>query len=321
MYKARDLPSLDLLKAFEAAARHLSFTRAGAELFLSQSAVSRQIQQLEAQLGTALFVRRTRALLLTDAGQRYYRDVSQALHQLREAGAGLHEVAEGRVVTVTTAMTFASLWLVPRLADFQQQHPEIEVRVAADNQLRDLDRDRLDVSIRYSPRKTAGPGAVQLFGERVAPVCSPQLLKKNVLRRPEDLARFVLLHFEDPDNLTPWLAWASWFEAMNAPSITPRGVLRFSHYDMALRAAASGQGVALGRMPLIQPMLDDGTLVEPLAAARFSAGTRDRAYWLNVAQGARERSEVRIFMQWLRAQAAVPVKNKTGGTVSPVKHK
>lgn len=304
MNKARDLPSLDLLKAFEAAARHLSFTRAGAELFLSQSAMSRQIQQLERQLDTPLFIRRTRALLLTDAGRRYYRDVSQALHQLREAGAGLRAVSEDRVVTVTTAMTCASLWLVPRLADFQQQHPEIEVRVAADNQVRDLERDRLDVAIRYSPRKTAGPGAVRLFGERVAPVCSPLLLKKHPLRRPEDLARFVLLHFDDPDNLTPWLAWDSWFEAINKPPVTPRGGLRFSHYDMALRAATSGQGVALGRLPLIQPMLDDDALTEPLAASRHSVDTRDRAYWLIAAPGSRERPEVCTFMQWLRDQAS-----------------
>lgn len=305
MNKARDLPSLDLLKAFEAAARHLSFTRAGAELFLSQSAMSRQIQQLETQLGMPLFIRRTRALLLTDAGRRYYRDVSQALHQLREAGAGLRAAPDSRVVTVTTAMTCASLWLVPRLADFQQQHPEIEVRVAADNQVRDLERDRLDVAIRYSPRKTAGPGAVRLFGERVAPVCSPLLLKKHPLRRPEDLARFVLLHFDDPDNLTPWLAWESWFGAINKPPVTPRGVLRFSHYDMALRAATSGQGVALGRLPLIQPLLDDGALIEPLAASRHSVDTRDRAYWLIAAPDSRERPEVRTFMQWLRAQAAL----------------
>jgi DNA-binding transcriptional LysR family regulator len=310
MNKARDLPSLDLLKAFEAAARHLSFTRAGAELFLSQSAMSRQIQQLERQLGTPLFIRRTRALLLTDAGRRYYRDVSQALHQLRQAGAGLRAAPDSRVVTVTTAMTCASLWLVPRLADFQQQHPEIEVRVAADNQVRDLERDRLDVAIRYSPRKTAGPGAVRLFGERVAPVCSPLLLKKHPLRRPEDLARFVLLHFDDPDNLTPWLAWESWFGAINKPPVTPRGVLRFSHYDMALRAATSGQGVALGRLPLIQPMLDDGALIEPLAASRHSVDTRDRAYWLITAPDSRERPEVRTFMQWLRAQAALSEKEK-----------
>jgi len=153
MHKSRDLPSLELLKAFEVAARRLSFTRAGDELFLSQSAVSRQIQQLETQLGTPLFIRRTRALLLTESGQRYYRDVSQALNQLRAAGASLAATPTGRLVTVTTTVTFASLWLVPNLADFQQQHPDVEVRIAADNAVRDLEGGQLDVAIRYATRQ------------------------------------------------------------------------------------------------------------------------------------------------------------------------
>src|SRR6187551_3842476 len=130
MHKPRDLPSLDLLKAFEAAARRLSFTKAGAELFLSQSAVSRQIQQLEEQLGVQLFLRRTRALLLTDAGQRYFRAVAQVLEQLRDATVRLGAASQARTVTVTTTVTFAALWLVPRLADLQEKHPEVAVHVA-----------------------------------------------------------------------------------------------------------------------------------------------------------------------------------------------
>lgn len=309
MYKPQELPSLDLLKAFEAAARHLSFTRAGAELFLSQSAVSRQIQQLESQLATPLFIRRTRALLLTDAGQRYYRDVSQALHQLREAGAGLHAAGAERVVTVTAAMTFASLWLVPQLADFQQQHPEIQIHVAADNAMRDLERDRMDVAIRYSTRKHAGPGALRLFGERVLPMCSPKLLGKRRPRRAEDLGDFVLLDFEDPQQLTPWLTWEAWFEAMDTPRPKARGVLRFSHYDMMLRAAINGQGIALGRLPLIGALLDDGTLVAPLPGARYSTSTRNRDYWLMTTPAARERPAVQTFTQWLRQRTALLEKN------------
>lgn len=305
---SRDLPSLDLLKAFEAAARLLSFTRAGAELFLSQSAVSRQIQQLEAQLGVPLFLRRTRALLLTEAGQRYYRDVSQALHQLREAGASLAATRGDRVVTVTTAMTFASLWLVPQLADFQQQHPDIAVHVAADNAVRDLERERMDVAIRYSTRALAGPGALRLFGERVLPVCSPRLLEQHALREPADLRHFVLLNFEDPQQLTPWLTWDVWFEVMQLPLPAAKSMLRFSHYDMMLRAALNGQGVALGRLPLIASMLEDGSLLAPLAGARYSASTRDRAYWLMATAAAGERPEVQTFMRWIRTRAALLAK-------------
>lgn len=304
MYKPRDLPSLDLLKAFESAARQLSFTRAGAELFLSQSAVSRQIQQLEAQLGAPLFIRRTRALLLTEAGQRYYRDVNQALHQLREAGANLNAVPDSRIVTITTTVTFASLWLVPHLADFQRQHPQIETRIAADNAVRDLERDRLDVAIRYATRKRAGPGAVRLFGERVLPVCSPKLLGKNKLRGPADLNRFVLLQFDDPTQLNPWVSWDVWFETMRAAPPAPRGVLHFSHYDMLVQAAINGQGFALGRLPLIGSLLENGTLVAPLTAARFSATAQDRAYWLMAAPAASERPEVQTFMAWLVEKTA-----------------
>ena len=299
----RDLPSLDLLKAFECAARHLSFTRAAAELFLSQSAISRQIQQLEAQLGIALFVRRTRQLLLTEAGQRYYRDVSQALHQLRAAGAALRAGSETRDVTITTTVTFASLWLVPQLADFQRRHPGIEVRVAADNAIRDLDRDRIDVAIRYSTRKLAGPGATRLFGERVLPVCSPRLLKHVVVRMPEDLARFVWLHYDGAVQSAPWLTWEVFFEAMRRPQPVPKGVLRFSHYDLLLGAAVGGQGVALGRLPLIGSLIESGALVAPLAESQSAATARDRAYWLISAPSARARPAVGAFTAWLERRA------------------
>jgi DNA-binding transcriptional LysR family regulator len=311
MHKPHDLPALDLLKAFESAARHLSFTRAGTELYLSQSAVSRQIQQLENQLGVPLFIRRTRALLLTEQGQRYYRDVSQALHQLREAGANLSTINGGHIVTVTTTLTFASLWLVPQLVDFQQQHPQIEIRIAAGNAVRDLERDRMDVAIRYATPKLVSPEATRLFGESVLPVCSPQLLKNKRPQRPGDLNDFVLLHYEDPTMFTPWLSWEVWFETMKAAAPAPRGVLRFSHYDMMVRAAIGGQGIALGRLPLIESMLDDGTLVAPLAGTRYSATTLERAYWMIATPSAQERAEVQTFMQWL-ARKAAPLARRTG---------
>src|SRR5829696_2931475 len=173
----RDLPaSLDLLRGFEAAARLLSFTSAATELSLTQSAVSRQLQQLEEQLGIKLFERRTRALLLTEAGELYYRKVSEALTQLREATAAVR-VKTSPVVRVTTTVSFASLWLVPRLAQFQAEHGDIAVHVVADNIVRDWERQGMDAAIRYSPQDIAGPNAMFLFGEQVAPVASPALLK------------------------------------------------------------------------------------------------------------------------------------------------
>jgi len=302
------LPSLDLLKAFEAAAKHLSFTKAGEALSLSQSAVSRQIQQLEDQLGAKLFLRRTRALLLTDAGQRYSRDVGRIFEQLREATARVRAGAAYGTVTVTTSVTFASLWLVPRLGNFQELNPAINVHVAADNALSDLDRDRLDVSIRYSTRRLAGREAVKLFGERVVPVCSPGLLAKGSPSGPEDLAKFTLIHFEDPVHEMPWLSWGVWFEVMKAKPVSPGSALRVSHYDHVIRAALDGQGIALGRLPLIEGLLQEGKLVMPLRDLRFRTDAADRAYWLLVSQTARSRRDVLKFIEWVHEQAGVPPK-------------
>lgn len=298
------LPALDLLKAFAAAARHLSFTKAGAELFLSQSAVSRQIQQLEEQLGTALFIRRTRALLLTDAGQRYYREVADILERLREATARLHARGTAATVTVTTTVTFASLWLVPRLGDFRERHPEVSVHVAADSSLRDLERDRLDVSIRYAPRRLAGRDALRLFGESVVPVCSPKLRKRaGRIETPADLSHVPLIHFEDHPQQLPWLAWDVWFETMRLKRPAAAGGMRYSHYDQVVQAAVEGQGVALGRLPFVAPLLKEGKLVLPLQGARYRMSAQDRAYWVVTSQAARGRPEVQKFTEWLKMQA------------------
>jgi LysR family glycine cleavage system transcriptional activator len=299
----RDLPaSLDLLRGFEAAARLLSFTAAAAELFVTQSAVSRQVQQLEEQLGVKLFERRTRALVLTDAGDRYYRDVSRALVQLREATAAVR-AQTAPIVRVTTTLTFASLWLVPRLAAFQKANEDISVHVVADNVVRDLERTSLDVALRYCPEDAAGPGAERLFGEEVAPVAAPALLKGARVRNVDDLLRLPLIELEDPNGTTLWLSWKVWCEAMGAARPrTPRG-LTFSHYDQVVQAATAGQGVALGRFPLLDPFLSERRLVLPLKGRQYATLAR-RAYWLVVAPGAAQRAEVRTFIAWLRRQVA-----------------
>lgn len=305
MHKTRDLPALDLLKSFEASARLLSFTKAGQELFLSPSAVSRQIGQLESQLGVALFLRRVRSLLLTDAGQAYYREIGDLLQKLREATARLSRPQASGVVTVTTTITFASLWLVPRLADFQRRHSEISVHVAADNAFRDLKSGGLDLSIRYCTREMAGPGAEKLFGERVVPVCSPALISGRTLAKPEDLAGFTLLHFEDPDGRGPGLSWDVWFEVMRMRPVRGKSSLRFSHYDQLMRAAIEGQGVALGRIPLVEPWIREGRLAMPFKDKRFSIGAKNRAYWLLLSPIAAKKNNVQTFAAWLREQVGV----------------
>jgi DNA-binding transcriptional LysR family regulator len=304
MRSRRDLPALDLLKAFAAAARHLSFTKAGAELFLSQSAVSRQIQMLETQLGVRLFERQVRSLLLTEAGQIYYREIVPILEKLREATARVAEPQSTGTVTVTCSISFASLWLVPRLSDFQRRYPDTVVHIAANNLIRDLKKERLDAAIRYSTRAMAGDNAVKLFGERVVPVCSPELLARHPLSTPDELKQSVLLHYQDPDGLAPWLSWSTWFEVMQLEPAGGKGSLHFNHYDQVIRAAIDGQGIALGRLPLVEELIRAGKLATPLTGKRYSMGAKDRAYWLVTSPLAAGRRDVQAFAAWLREQAS-----------------
>lgn len=299
MSRAR-LPSMELLRGFEAAARHLSFTRAGAELHLTQSAVSRQVRSLEEELGTRLFDRRPRALVLTRAGEQYYREVARLLAQLLEATCRARRSRAEGEVRVTTTPTFASLWLIPRLAQFQRRHASIRVHVVAENVLRNLERDDFDVAIRYSPRASAAPGAARLFAEQLVPLCSPKL--GRTLRRPADLARFVLIHFKDLEGYAPWLSWDTWFADAGVPVVEGRGALYFSHYEQAMRAAVGGQGVALGRLPVVDDLLRDGRLVAPLGAGHAVA-LQDKTYWLMTAERHRQRREVHAFAAWLRRNA------------------
>ena len=296
------LPSLDLLKGFEAVARHLSFTRAAAELFVTQSAVSRQVRQLEEQLGVRLFERRARAVVLTEAGYQYYTELAPLLKQIE---ALTHKVAAARDVRrlrVTTTLTFSSLWLVPRLAAFQERHPDVHVHVVADNVPRDLARDDFDLAVRFCAQADAGAGAAKLFGEVLTPVMSPRLLGRRRLKRLEDLNGYVLLHFHDLEARAPWLSWDHFFAEAGSAGVHGKGAGYFSHYDQALRAARAAQGVALGRFPAIDTLVQDGELLAPFARERAIA-LPDRAYWLIVPPQRAAKPEVALFVSWLRDEA------------------
>jgi len=300
------LPPLDLIRGFEAAARHLSFTRAAQELFLTQSAVSRQIQGLEEQLGVALFERHHRALLLTEEGQLLYRSAASVMRELQETMERIRGRTQACMVTVTAMLTFSSLWLVPRLPAFRQQHPRIDVRIAADNEVLDLERSRIDVAIRYVPKDRAPPGAEQLFAEEVLPVCSPRLLRdrSRPLKSPADLRHHTLLHDHDPEGRTPWLEWATWFQSQGLAGVEQAGELRFSHYDQMIQAAVSGQGVALGRFPMMRDLIRRRQLVAPFEP-RLLSGKRpqsSRAFYVVLATRA-QRPEVHAFVAWLRQEA------------------
>lgn len=298
----RELPSLDLLKGFEAAARHLSFTKAGEELFLTQSAISRQVQALEAQLGVQLFQRRIRALLLTDEGQRYFKAVRAALDDLRAATLSVRAGRSSAALTVATTVSFASLWLVPRLVRFQSAHPGIQVRLVAENRIQDLERERIDVAVRYCPPAMAGPGAARLFGVRVLPVASPGVCRAARLERPGDLARCVLLEYDEAER-TPWLTWRVWFETMRVAMPKPADMVRFSQPDQVIHAAVAGQGVALGSVPLANELLRSGRLVAPFGRRLTSPGLA-RAYYAILAPRAADRAAALAFVDWLKSAAA-----------------
>jgi DNA-binding transcriptional LysR family regulator len=296
------LPSLDLLRGFEAAARLLSFTRAGEELHLTQSAVSRQMQELESQLGTKLFERRHRALALTDAGQQFYPAAAQVLATMRAATDRLRAQAGRGTLSVTTTHSFAALWLIPRLAGFTRAHAGIDVRISADTRVQDLARDGLDVAIRHGPASLAGPNAERLFGERVFPVCSPKLLRdsRRPLKEPADLRHHVLLQYDDPDARHPWLHWRTWLEVERLAELKPAGRLTFSGYEQIIAAAIAGHGVALGRSPLLNDALATGELVAPFKRTADPA----RAYYAVVSLNAQGRPEVAAFVAWLKRESA-----------------
>ena len=308
---ANTRPSLDLLRGFEAAARHLSFTNAAHELFITQSAVSRQIKALEERLGVVLFVRGARGIAMTEAGERLYRVVSAALAQLQEAIASLTNTGS-RTVTLSCTLAFCSLWLIPRLSSFQKAHPGVEVRLSASNEVVNLERSRIDLAVRYAPAQRAPAGALRLFGEAVAPMCSPALLKdkSRPLRRIEDLRHHILLHLDEPMGPLPWLSWSTWLEAAGVSQLQPAGSMHFNHYEQVIRAALSGQGVALGRMPLLGGLVNDGSL----ALLFPDSAASNRAYWVITSDAARERAEVGWFVEWLMRECAAQVTENGSST-------
>ncbi|MFQ6018797.1 MAG: transcriptional regulator GcvA, partial [Kiloniellaceae bacterium] len=258
---ARRLPPLNALRAFEAAARHLSFTKAAEELHVTQAAVSHQIKALEEALGVALFRRFNRRLMLTDAGQLYLPPLTEAFDRMDAATRHLHSRDESGALKVSVLASFAAKWLLPRLPRFRERHPEIDVLVLASDRLVDFRGDDVDMAIRYGPGRYPGLRVDFLMGDTVCPVCSPKLLDgPHPLRAPEDLEHHTLLQDEVARTYPDWRVW---LQAAGVTGIDPDRGPGYSDSSLVLQAAIEGQGVALGRSSLAGADLEAGRLVKP----------------------------------------------------------
>ncbi len=312
------------LRAFEAVARHLNFRAAAEELSLTQSAVSRQIQSLEDEVGTALFLRHTRAVELTAAGSQLLRASSMALERIDAAVRQIRQSAGRKSVAITTWASFASMWLIPRLEAFQRDHPDIDIRIDATDAAVDLTTSDVDLALRYAVPQAMPANAQRLFGEQLTPVASPWLLKSHPIRSIEDLSRCALIEAGDAHRTRhlEWLTWQRWLEtfggvplagaeagakgkrstARSAPAkLSPQRWMYFNYANQIVQAALTGQGVALARLPLVAESLASGALVEPLPHARLDSPL---VYWLLVAPRSAQRPEVKAFCDWLLLQAA-----------------
>ncbi|GAB5468174.1 MAG: transcriptional regulator GcvA [Rhodospirillales bacterium] len=296
----RRLPNLNALRAFEAAARHLSFTKAAQELSVTQGAVSHQVAALEAQLGLPLFERLNRRLRLTEAGRRYLPPLSEAFDRIALATQDLAgEESEGQL-RVTVMPSFAQLWLLPRLQRFRQRAPQIDVMVLATENVADFSREPVDLGVRFGFGNYPGLYVERMMGEAILPVCAPSLLSRPPgLKRPEDLIHYALLH-DDAGEDHRLIDWAGWLDQAGATEVDPTRGPQFSNSSFVVVSAVAGEGVALAKLRLCVDELIAGRLVQPFGPMV----ELDRAYWLATTPEKARWPKVRSFMAWLHEEAA-----------------
>lgn len=293
------------LRALEAVARHLNFRAAAEELALTQSAVSRQVQSLEDEVGVPLFLRHTRAVELTSAGEQLLRAAGPSLERIDSAVRQIRASSGRRSVALSTWASFASMWLIPRLEDFQSAYPDIDIRIDATDTPVDLETSDVDLALRYTRPQTAPAGAIRLFGEQLSPVASPWLLQSSPpLRRGADLAHFALIEVSENHRTQTmqWLTWRRWLDTHGLPALEPKRWMYFNYAHQIAQAALTGQGVALARMTLVADSLINGDLVEVLPAQRLDT---PMSYYLIPGPRSTRRPEIVAFCEWLMAQAAL----------------
>jgi LysR family glycine cleavage system transcriptional activator len=288
----RTLPPLTALRAFDAAARHMSFARAADELNVTPAALSFQIKSLEDHLGAPLFIRMNRAVALTDAGRALAPDARDAFERLTAGWRAAQRTQDHQSLTVTAGPAFTAKWLAPRLYEFAQSHPEVELRFSASLRIMDFARDNIDVAIRFGFGPDPGLYSVPLAEEWVVPVMTPELAARYPT--PQSLADAVLILDNSIDFITPPVNWPAWFQMMGV-NVTPTYGPRFSQADHAVDAALAGVGVVLGRRALVIKDLAEGRLVAPYPHA-LKTGARFRFI---CAEGAETRPQVAAFRDWI----------------------
>lgn len=289
---ANRLPPLNALRAFEASARQLSFTRAAEELFVTQAAISHQIKSLEEYLGIKLFMRKNRSLLLTEEGQSYFLDIKDIFNSLNDATERLLARGAKGAITVSLQPSFAIQWLVPRLNAFNQQNPDIDVRIKAVDQPDSSLTEDVDVAFYYGRGKWPGVHAEQLHKGYLIPVCSPLLLNgKKPLNTVQDLAHHNLLHD------TSRRDWKRWFKEVEVKGMNVNHGPIFSHSAMVVQAAVHGQGVALAHSVLAQPELDAGRLTSPFKNVLNSKN----AFYIVCRENQLDIGKIDAFREWVLA--------------------
>ena len=290
---SRWLPSLNAMRAFEAAARHLSFTHAAEELHVSQGAISHHVKTLEDQLETKLFDRRPSGLELTEAGAAYLPGLRVAFDRLAQATSDLRQRRASNILTVSVSPNFASRWLVHRLGAFAEEHPDIDLRISAAMEHIDFAMGDLDVAVRHGDGHWPDLHVTRLINEEVFPVLSPSLLERGeFLNEPDDLRHYTLLH-----DLSS-RGWKAWLDFVGATQVNVEKGPFFNMTAMALDAAVSGQGVALARRALATQDLLAGRLVRPFAQTL----TSDRGYFIACPQVTADRQKIVRFREWLLAE-------------------
>ena len=296
----RRLPPLNALRAFEAAARHLNFSRAADELSVTPGAVSQQIQNLEDYVGAALFKRTPKGLLLTDAAQTALPALREAFDRLAEAASLLTAAVDGRRLTLTAAPSFAAKWLVPRLGKFEEAYPQVDVWLSAGLDIVDFATGEVDLAIRYGSGRYPGLEVTRLLSETVIPLASPELLANTPLNDPADLANHILLHDGSPDADDSCPDWAMWLAARGIKNVDGARGPRFNQSSLVIEAAVNGRGVALAKQTLAQADIDAGRLVAPLQIPTAV----DFAYYVVHPKTKGRLPQVKAFVSWIQAEAA-----------------